>query len=397
MVWNEPGNDKNKDPWGGNSNKGQQPPDLDEALRKFQQKLNELLGKRGSGGVGASTRRPLPFASMGIVAFIILVIYGLSGIYIVKPAEQAAVFRFGHYIKSVGAGPHWIAQGIESTQVVNVDQVLNSQHKGQMLTKDENIVSVELAVQFKIADIKDYLFNVSNPINTLEQATESAMRQVIGHSTLNDVLTSGRELIRSQIMQQIEETLNQYNAGLHVLDVAMQPAKAPDEVKEAFDDAIKAQEDEQRSINQALAYEKQTVPVAEGHAQRRIAEAEAYQQQVILQSEGDVSKFLQLLPQYEKQPDIIRQRLYIETMQEVLTNTSKVMIDTAGNNNAIFYLPLDKLMGVESTPAANVQQAPSMQPQSQPGGVDRAANQPASAGQTNTASGNPRARDNFNR
>jgi len=404
MVWDEPGNGKNKDPWGGNSNKGQQPPDLDEVLRKFQQKFNELLGRRGGGAGGDNGNRPriqLPFASIGAVVGILFVIYLLSGIYIVKPPEQAAVFRFGRYIDSVGPGPHWIARGIESKQVINVDQVLTSQHEGQMLTKDENIVSVELAVQFKISNVKDYLLNVTNPINTLEQATESAMRQVIGHSTLNDILTSGRDLIRDQIKEQVIGILNQYNTGLQVLDVAMQPAKAPDEVKEAFDDAIKAQEDEQRSINQALAYEKQTVPVAEGQAQRILAEAQAYQQQIILHSEGEANKFLELLPQYQKAPAVTRDRMYIETLEEVLSNTSKIVVDTTKNNNSMFYLPLDKLMA-GSQAAANASLNPSntsaaTTPPQQPTAADKSANQTGSRDQGNMETNDPRARSNFNR
>jgi len=403
MVWDEPGNGKNKDPWGGNSNKGQQPPDLDEAFRKLQQKLGELLGRKSGGsnsgnrsGQGSGSSFQLPFAGMGAIFALIVVIYLLSGIYIVKPAEQAAVFRFGHYASSVGPGPHWIMRGVESKQIVNVDQVLNSQHKGQMLTKDENIVSVELAVQFKISNIKDYLLNVTNPVNTLEQATESAMRQVIGHSTLNDILTSGRELIRTQIKDQIEGILNQYNTGLQVLDVAMQPAKAPDEVKEAFDDAIKAQEDEQRSINQALAYEKQTVPVAEGQAQRRLAEAQAYQQQVILKAEGDAGKFLELLPEYKKAPQVTRSRLYIETVEYVLSHTSKIMVDTPKNNNAMFYLPLDKLMAGSQVGAQTVldNDTTSAVTTNKP---NNSSNSTPARAQNNTETRDPRARSNFNR
>jgi len=403
MVWDEPGNGKNKDPWGGNSNKGQQPPDLDEAFRKLQQKLGELLGRKSGGsnsgnrsGQGSGSSFQLPFAGMGAIFALIVVIYLLSGIYIVKPAEQAAVFSFCHYASSVGPGPHWIMRGVESKQIVNVDQVLNSQHKGQMLTKDENIVSVELAVQFKISNIKDYLLNVTNPVNTLEQATESAMRQVIGHSTLNDILTSGRELIRTQIKDQIEGILNQYNTGLQVLDVAMQPAKAPDEVKEAFDDAIKAQEDEQRSINQALAYEKQTVPVAEGQAQRRLAEAQAYQQQVILKAEGDAGKFLELLPEYKKAPQVTRSRLYIETVEYVLSHTSKILVDTPKNNNAMFYLPLDKLMAGSQVGSSAVldNDTTSAATTSKP---TNSSNSTPARSQNNTETRDPRARSNFNR
>jgi len=369
MSWNEPGNDKNdkndkdkKDPWstGQSNNPQKRPPDLDEALRQLHKKLTNMLSqKKGSGGWhedqgGQQGRRSGMFASFGLLAAAVAIIYILSGIYIVKPAERAVVFLFGRYVDTVDAGPHWIAPFIQSKQVVNVDQVLNSEHGGQMLTRDENIVSVELTVQFKIADVKDYLFNVNNPAYTLQQATDSAVRQVIGSSTLDEVLTSGRELIRDQIKQGIEDILSRYQAGLYVSDVAMQPAKAPDAVKESFDDAIRAQEDEQRMINQALAYEKQTVPIAEGQAQRRLSEAQAYGEQVVLAAQGDAYRFLQLLPAYQRNPNVIRDRLYLETMQAVLSSTSKILVDEKMSNSLI-YLPLDKWFNSTPTPLMDVQ------------------------------------------
>ena len=212
-----------------------------------------------------------------------------------------------------------------------------------MLTKDENIVSVAVAVQYRISNARDFLFSATNPIESLQQATASALRQTIGHTNLDKVLTTGRDQIRQEVQTQITKILTRYNTGLLITDVAIQPAKAPDEVKEAFDDAIKAQEDEQRFENQAEAYAMQVEPIAKGQTQRLIADAKAYQQQVVLNAKADVTRFLAILPEYTKAPDVTRKRLYIESVENVLQNTSKVLIDSHSSNN-MFYLPLDKIV-----------------------------------------------------
>ncbi|GAB4393604.1 MAG: FtsH protease activity modulator HflK [Gammaproteobacteria bacterium] len=339
MAWNEP-NGNGKDPWSGRKDQG--PPDLDEAWRKLRAKLfgsgrnNDSQG----GGFGLGNGGLLSF---GLIAIGILVLWVLSGIFIVAPAEQAVVLRLGRYIKTVGSGPHWIPTFIDRKYVVNVEKISNYAYGALMLTADENIVSVQAAVQYRIANPRDYLFNVVNPDGSLQQAMASALRQVVGHSKLDDVLTTGRAVVRQSVREQLERILKIYNTGIQVMDVAMQPATAPEEVKDAFDDAIRAQEDEQRIINKAEAYSRGVVPIAEGRAKRILQEAEAYKQEVILNAKGNTSRFLALLPEYLLAPKVTRERLYLDAMQAVLSRTSKVLVDIKEGNN-ILYLPLQQLM-----------------------------------------------------
>jgi len=273
----------------------------------------------------------------------VCVVYLLSGIYIVGPAEEAVVLRLGRYVGTVLPGPHWIAPFIERKEIVNVQEVKTSKHGGQMLTKDENIVSAEIAVQYRIHNPKDYLFNVVHPERSLQQVSESALRAVVGQSTLNEVLTSGRSGIGTEIKRQVQQNLNNYHSGIEISDLAMQQTKAPEEVKAAFDDAIKAQQDEERLVNQAQAYAHKILPIAEGHAKRTFEEARAYKERVILEAEGKTAKFAKVLPEYQRAPGVTRDRLYLDTLQEVYTNTPKVLVDVAGGNNLV-YLPLDKLL-----------------------------------------------------
>lgn len=351
MPWNEPGNsgNENKDPWTGKPKKSG-PPDLEAALREFRKKLTQFLSQKSSPkkeGDGDNNNEPsskprIGGFSLGTIGFFILIAWFFWGIYIVGPAEKGVVLRFGQYVKTVGSGPHWIPRLIDSVYVVNEQRISNYSYNSEMLTKDQNIVSVAIAVQYRIGNARNYLFNVVNPNESLQQATASALRQVIGRTNLDEVLTSGREKIRQAVQQQITYILNRYQTGLLITDVAMQPAKAPDEVKEAFDDAIKAQEDEQRFENQAQAYAMQVVPIAKGQAQRLLADAKAYQQQAVYHAQAEIAPFLALLPEYMKSPQVMRERLYLETLQNVLGSHSKVLVDTAGNN--MFYLPLDQLM-----------------------------------------------------
>jgi modulator of FtsH protease HflK len=358
MAWNEPGstgsNNKppeDKNPWTGKPKQpAGSPPDLEAALRKLRQKLNQFLKNKnpagfkvnGNGGA-TSDKTPMQFGRMGIVVIsILIVLWILSGIYLVGPAEQAVVLRFGQYVGSEGPGPHWLPRFIDSAYLINEQKISTYSYDAEMLTKDENIVSVAVAVQYRVDNARNYLFGTVNPDESLRQATASALRQVIGHTDLTEVLTSGREQIRQQVQDQLTKTLSRYNTGLVVTDIAMQPAKAPDEVKDAFDDAIKAQEDEQRYENQAQSYAMQVEPIAKGQAQRLLADAQAYQQQVVLHAKADVAPFLAVLPQYQKAPAVTRERMYLEAVESVLSNTNKVLVDTQGSN--MFYLPLDKLM-----------------------------------------------------
>lgn len=343
MAWNEPGgNNDNKDPWTG-KNKSNTPPDLEEMLKNLYKKvLAALDNKKKEDGTPPEKPIKLGGVSIGLIIALLAVIWFFSGLFIVDPAEQAVILRFGKYVGTVGPGPHWIPRLIESAYKVNEQLIETYSYDAEMLTQDENIVSVAVAVQYRIANANDYLFNVVKPDLSLQQATASALRQVIGQTNLVQVLTSGRETIRQQVQQQLTNILSRYQTGLLITDVAIQPAKAPDEVKESFDDAIKAQEDEQRFENQAQSYAMQVIPIANGQAQRILANAKAYQQQIVLRAQGETSRFLALLPQFQKSPNVTKERLYLDMMQNVLSENNKVLADTNGNN--MIYLPLDKLM-----------------------------------------------------
>jgi membrane protease subunit HflK len=349
MSWNDPKNQNgqgNKDPWG---RRGQNdgPPDLDEVFRQWQAKLRGILGGGQNGGSGSGAGRsggskPFGNIGIGIAAIIFFGIYALMGIFVVEPAEQAVITRFGQYNRSVEAGPHWLAPLIEKKQIVNVQKVDTSKHGGLMLTEDKNIVSVEVAAQFRVQNARDFLFNVRDPIKSLQQVSESALRAVVGQSVMDEVLASGRGLISDDVLIQIQKNMDMYGAGIEVVDLAMLPSKPPEQVKAAFDDAIKAGQDQQRLINEAEAYANKIVPIAEGRAKRVFQEADAYKQQVILDASGQTTRFNALLPEYKKAPEVTRDRLYLDAMQEVYANSNKILVDVEGGNN-LFYMPLDKI------------------------------------------------------
>ncbi len=352
MAWNQPGSNDDKknqqshDPWKTRKKDDQGPPDLDKLLKQFLKNIKNLFAGNNGGGNARSTGPNVPNMPVGFVMFIgiiVLALYLISGIYIVEPAERAVVTRFGRYVKTEGPGPHWLPRFIDSKEIVNIDRTESTRHAGLMLTKDENIVFVEVTVQYRIQDAPAYLFNVVNPVNSLKQATESALRQVVGQSTLDDVLTSGRAYIAGAIKDQIVSTLALYKTGILVLDVAMQPAKAPDEVRAAFDEVIKAREEEVRSVNQAESYANDILPKARGLAERMRKEALGYKQEAQLMAEGSTQRFNLILPQYQKAPKVTQTRLYLDTMTEVLSNTTKMLIDE-GNSSNVFYLPIDKLL-----------------------------------------------------
>ncbi|RUR05604.1 FtsH protease activity modulator HflK [Legionella sp. km772] len=339
MGWNEP--EKGKDPWKGKD----QPPDLDEAFKRIHEKFKKTF----SGGTGKSNNsNSNGGASLlaGLIAVIIVVIWALSGIFIVDPAEQAVILRFGHYVETVGPGPHWIPRIISSKVVMNVERVMDHSYSAQMLTRDENLVSVSVAVQYRISDLKEYLFNVANPEESLQQATSSALRQVVGTTTLDQILTEGREVWGNNVQDTLIKTLSLYKTGIAIVNVSPQPARAPESVQDAFDDAIKAQEDEKRFKEQAYAYAAKVVPIAEGNASRIEQEAQAFSQQVVLKARGEVAEFLALLPQYVAAPEIISERMYLETMQKVFNKSSKIIVDAKSGN--LLYLPLDKLTNAQT-------------------------------------------------
>lgn len=339
MGWNEPEN--GKDPWKGGKN---QPPDLDEVLKRIQEQFKRLfLGTKGK-----LDNKPSNDAGGGIlvaaVLFAAFILWALSGIFIVDPAEQAAILRFGKYVETVGPGPHWIPRIISSKVVKNVDRVLDYSYSAQMLTSDENLVAVSLAVQYRISDLEAFLFNVENPEESLRQATSSALRQVVGTTTLDQIITEGREVWGNRVQDTLIKTLDLYKTGISIVNVSPQPARAPESVQDAFDDAIKAQEDEKRFKEQAYAYAARVVPIAEGNASRIKQEAAAYSKQVVLRAEGEVAEFLALLPQYIAAPQVMSKRMYLDTMEKVLNRTSKIIVDGKAGN--LLYLPLEKLSTV---------------------------------------------------
>lgn len=339
MGWNEP--EKGKDPWKGKN----QPPDLDEALKRLQEKFKKAFFG-GNGKSDKPTNQSAPNQpGVGIIAAGLLLIafffWLIAGIFIVDPAEQAAILRFGKYVETVGSGPHWIPRIISSKIILNVDRVLDYSYSAQMLTSDENLVSVSLAVQYRINDLQQYLFNVANPEESLQQATSSALRQVVGTTTLDQIITEGREVWGNRVQDSLIKILDMYKTGIAIVNVSPQPARAPESVQDAFDDAIKAQEDEKRFKEQAYAYAARVVPIAEGNASRIKQEAEAFSKQVVLRAQGEVAEFLALLPHYLAAPQVMSTRMYLETMQKVLTHSSKIIVDNKAGN--VLYLPLDKL------------------------------------------------------
>lgn len=336
MGLNDPGHHKKK-PWGGKN----QPPDLDEALKQFQRKLKGIFfGQKKS-----ENTDPPPDSSAGILVILVVAVgiflWALSGIFIVDPAEQAVITRFGKYVETVGAGPHWIPRLIESKVVMNVDRVADYSYSAQMLTKDENLVSVAVAVQYRIGDLEAYLFNVADPEESLKQATSSALRQVVGSTTLDQIITEGREAWGANVQEALVKILADYKLGIHIVNVSPQPARAPESVQDAFDDAIKAQEDEKRFKEQARAYEARVVPIAMGNAKRIREEAKAYAEQVVLQAKGETAEFLSLLPEYVNAPVVTSSRMYLDTMQTILSQSSKILVDAKAGN--LLYLPLDQL------------------------------------------------------
>jgi membrane protease subunit HflK len=338
MAWNEPGGDK-RDPWGGRGGEG--PPDLDEVARKLRDNLNRIFG--GGGGGGGSGRRGGFPISFGLIAIIAVVVWVLSGIYIVEPAERGVVLRLGKFHKVTLPGPHWYMRGIETVDKVDVDNLRTVSHRARILTRDENIIQVELAVQYQVKDAEDYLFQVRDPDTTLREATESALREVIGGIPMDEFLSGGRGAIVQQTKELTQSILDQYRTGLVLTSVNLQDPQPPEEVQGAFEDAIKAREDAVRYKNQAEAVALDILPKARGDATRMREAANAYRERVVAQAEGETSRFLQTLEEYEKAPEITRKRLYLETMEHVLSNTNKVLMSVSDGNN-LMYIPLDKLM-----------------------------------------------------
>jgi len=330
MNWNPNEND----PWG----KKNSPPDLDDAIKR----LRKVFGNRGGDNKGKGFKFSFKFFSYLLVG--LLTLYVFLGVRIVNEADRLVVLTLGKYNRVLGPGLvfHFpIIEEIYSAE--NISKIRTFVLPTNMLTKDENIVDVELNVQYTISDIKKYALNVEDPEITIRQATESALRHVIGENNMDDLLTSGAAAISSDILLRLEEYLDIYDAGISVQQVNIEQRQPPTEVIDSFRDVVAAREDKERLRNEAEKYALSIVPQARGEAQRQLQDAEAYKQKVIAIAEGEADRFEALLVEYKKAPEVTRQRLYLDAIEEVLSSSTKVMIDVDGGNN-LLYLPLDQLM-----------------------------------------------------
>ena len=353
------------DPQWGNKNSGG-PPDLEELLRKLNEKVAAIMGgkggKGGEGKLGGGGAAKGFGGSIGLIAVIAALIWVGSGFYIVDASQRGVVLRFGKLVETAQPGPRWhLPFPIETVEIVNLSQVRtvevgyrdNVKNKmlkeSLMLTDDENIIDIQFAVQYFLKDPANYLFKNRMPDENVRQAAETAIREVVGKSKMDFVLYEGREQVAASATKLMQEILDRYESGILISKLTMQNAQPPEQVQAAFDDAVKAGQDRERQKNEGQAYANDVVPRASGAAARLIQEAEGYKQSVIANAEGDASRFKQILVEYEKAPTVTRERMYLDMMQQVMGNVSKVMIDQK-NGNSLLYLPLDKL--IESTRAA---------------------------------------------
>ncbi len=342
-------NQEEKDPWQKDKRADNEADELEESIKQFQARLRKMFGGGSKGGTGGSQPEHsdgfgfLLIAILGLIA----AIWFLSGIFTVQPSEKAVITRFGKYQQTVGSGLHWIPQFVERHYIVNEQHISSYSYQHDMLTKDENLVNVSVVVQYRIANARNFLFNVVSPTTSLQQATASALRQVIGDMKLGAILATGREQLRQRLAEHLKGILKLYKTGLEITEVAMQPATPPTQVRDAFDDVINAMEDETRYSNEAdadaLKYEQQ----ASGQAQRVINEAQAYKAQVVLKARAHTASFLALLKPYELAPKVTRERLYIDAVQSALQKSTKLLIDVGDKGNSMIYLPLDKILARE--------------------------------------------------
>ncbi|GBF31038.1 modulator of FtsH protease HflK [bacterium MnTg04] len=336
MAWNDSGNGKS--PWNQGSDQG--PPDLDEVVKKMQERLGSLFG--GSGGGKSSGNGPGGF-SLGFIAALVLGALLATGFYKINAPEQGVVMRFGQYQATTLPGLHWRIPLIDKVVKVNIASTEEYHHQTQMLTADENIVAIELSVQYRRSDAKAWAFNVRNPALSLSEVSQSAIREVVGTSSAQKVMGFGRAEIVDRTKQLLQETLDQYATGIQIMVVNLVNATPPAQVQAAVDDATRAREDHERMILEAQSYENDILPRARGEAVRQIQDAEGHKARVVADADGETSRFLALLAEYHQAPEVTRKRLYLETIQEVYGSVSKVFIDAAGSGS-LLYLPIDKLM-----------------------------------------------------
>ena len=363
MAWNEPGKGE-KDPWGNRGNDG--PPDLDEVIRNMQRKLSGIFGGGSSDNNDSSGGGTL---GLGLIFLVIFIVWLVSGFYIIDPAERGVVLRFSAYQQTTGPGPHWhIPYPVERVEVVNVEESRTAEigfrstagrsgniaSESLMLTKDENIIEMKVEVQYRVDDAADYLFNVENPDLTLRQMTESAVREVVGQTSMDEVIKSGRADMAPRAKILLQKLLTDYGTGLFVTSFNIPDIQPPSQVQAAFADVVNASADKERMKNEAEAHANQIVPKARGAAFRVIQEAEAYKSQILAKAQGETSRFLQVMKEYEKAPDITRERMYLDTMESVYSNSQKVMVDVSKDSSNVLYLPLDRLRGGNASSAARL-------------------------------------------
>ena len=337
MNWDN----NNKDPWGNNNDA----PDFDELMKKFSsilgRKKSSSNGSDGDGNKRGFKLSPSRILMYGLFAF--LIIYASQSIYQLDASERAVILRLGKFYEEQDEGLNFRLAGIDERYIENVSLTRRYTQTNSMLTKDENIVDVTVSVQYRIANLKDFVLNVKDPEGSLRNAIESALRHVVGDNTLDTTLTVGRENIAQEVQTRLQSYLDIYQTGLIVQQVNIEKTDPPPAVKDAFDDVVAAREDKERLQNEAERYALSIVPEARGQAQARIRDAEAYKLAVVANAEGEVDRFNKLLEEYKKAPEVTRDRLYLDALQSVLSNSTKVMVDVEGGNN-LLYLPLDKIM-----------------------------------------------------
>lgn len=347
----------------GNRRPPEGPPDLDQLWRDFNQRLNRIFGNRGGNGGnggpgGGNYRSDMRGAGIGVivVGVIVLFLWLVSGFFIVQEGQTGVVMTFGRYSHMTPAGFNWRwPYPIQAHDIVNVSQVRtvevgyrgnvrNKQGKESlMLTDDENIIDIQFAVQYKLKNASDWIFNIRDQEETVKQVAETAIREVVGRSKMDFVLYEGREKVAFDTSQLMQQILDRYHSGVQITNVTMQGVQPPEQVQAAFDDAVRAGQDRERQKNEGAAYANDVIPKARGAAARLQQEADAYRSRVVANAEGDAARFKQVLTEYQKAPAVTRDRLYLETMQQIFSNTTKVMVDSRSNSN-LLYLPLDKLI-----------------------------------------------------
>lgn len=345
MAWNEPGGNQNgKDPWGNNNRGNQGPPDLDEALKQLLNKLNGLFGSGSGGGNSGDNSNGQSFGGVALILVVLLIVFlGFKSVYTIDEQERGVVLQLGKYNRTLDPGLQFVIPVFETVIPVNTTNVRNAELKQEMLTQDENVVEVELNVQFTVSDPVSFALRVENPEGSLRHAAESALRHEVGSTDLNPIMTDGRRLLADNVRSRLQDYMNTYQTGINVSIVNVKEARAPAAVQAAFDDVQKANLDKERFVNEAQAYANTVVPEARGASQRMLEEANAYKEQVIARATGQAVRFKKLLVEYDKAPEVTRERLYLDAISSVYSNSSKVLVDVEGGNN-MMYLPLDQIM-----------------------------------------------------